>query len=91
MQIVPLDGAWKVCDAPLSLAGLNAKKSRWPEQRSWWYVTTFTVSASFLRHERQQLIFDGLDLYAKVIAFFARELPKRLRFQTIDPRHAQCC
>lgn len=48
------------------LVSLNAKKSRWPEHRSWWYSTTFEVPPSFLEHERQHLVFDGLDLYAQV-------------------------
>ncbi|NIA13906.1 MAG: hypothetical protein GWP08_07485 [Nitrospiraceae bacterium] len=48
------------------LVSLNAKKSRWVEKRSWWYVKTFRVTASLLRHERQELVFDGLDLYAQV-------------------------
>ena len=48
------------------LVGMNTRKSRWPEKRSWWYKTSFKVDASFLKLERQQLIFDGLDLYAQV-------------------------
>ena len=39
---------------------------RWPEQKSWWYRTTFPVDATFTAHERQTLVFDGLDLYAQV-------------------------
>ncbi|MFA6241261.1 MAG: sugar-binding domain-containing protein [Candidatus Hydrogenedentales bacterium] len=48
------------------LVSLNAKKSRWPEQRSWWYTKTFTVSPTFLKHERQELVLDGLDYFAQV-------------------------
>jgi len=48
------------------LIGLNAKKSRWPEKRSWWFVKTFRVSASIFQHERKELVFEGLDLYAQV-------------------------
>lgn len=105
MNRIRLDGAWRVCDAPLGSAGiaglkevtrastrwmaakvpgevhldlvragrmdeplvsLNAKQCRWPEKRSWWYSRSFKVSPAFLRHERQQLVFDGLDLYAQV-------------------------
>jgi beta-mannosidase len=44
----------------------NMPKCRWPETKSWWYRTKFDVGADFLRFERQQLIFDGLDLYAQV-------------------------
>ncbi len=39
---------------------------RWPEEHAWWYRTTFTVDEAFLAHERQQLIFDGLDCFAQV-------------------------
>ena len=48
------------------LVGLNARESRWPEKRSWWFVKSFEITASFIKHERQQLVFDGLDLYAQV-------------------------
>ena len=46
--------------------GANMPKCRWPETKSWWYRTTFRLDGDFLRHERQQLVFDGLDLYAQV-------------------------
>ena len=48
------------------LVSLNAKESRWPEKRAWWFVKSFRVSEEILTHERQQLVFDGLDLYAQV-------------------------
>ena len=48
------------------LISSNITRSRWPEQKSWWYRRTFKVPASFLRHERQQFIFEGLDLHAQV-------------------------
>lgn len=48
------------------LISLNAKKSRWPERRSWWFSKSFEVCGAFLGHERQQIVFDGLDLYAQV-------------------------
>jgi len=48
------------------LVGLNTRKSRWPEKRSWWFKTSFKVDASFLKYERQQVVFEGLDLYAQV-------------------------
>ena len=48
------------------LFSLNAKESRWPEKRSWWFVKSFEAPASFITHERQELVFDGLDLYAQV-------------------------
>ena len=39
---------------------------RWPETRSWWYRTSFSLSEDFLTTERQELVFDGLDLHAQV-------------------------
>ena len=48
------------------LLSLNAKKSRWPEKRSWWFTRSFEVTSPFLQHECQQLVFEGLDLYAQV-------------------------
>ena len=44
----------------------HAPQCRWPETHSWWYRTSFAVDASFLGHERQQLVCDGLDLYAQL-------------------------
>jgi beta-mannosidase len=46
--------------------GANMPNCRWPETKSWWYRTNFAVGADFLPHERQELVFDGLDLYAQV-------------------------
>jgi len=46
--------------------GANMPECRWPETKSWWYRTRFETDADFLQHERQQLVFDGLDLYAQV-------------------------
>lgn len=51
---------------PEPTVGTNMPECRWPETMSWWYRTTFDLGADFLNHERQQLIFDGLDLYAQV-------------------------
>jgi len=51
-------------DEPLK--SLNAKKSRGIERYSWWFKKEFNVSADFLEHEEQQLIFNGLDFYAQV-------------------------
>lgn len=48
------------------LVSVNAKDCRWPEKRSWWFVKTFKAAPRLLRCERQQLVFDGLDLYAQV-------------------------
>ena len=51
---------------PEPLVSTNAQKCRWPEQKSWWYRTVFHVTSAFLAHERQRLVFDGLDLRAQV-------------------------
>ena len=56
----------KAGQMPEPTVGPNMPKCRWPETKSWWYRTSFDVAADFLRHERQQLVFDGLDLYAQV-------------------------
>lgn len=44
----------------------NMPACRWPETKSWWYKKTFEIGEDFLKHERQTLVFDGLDLYAQV-------------------------
>ena len=45
---------------------MNMPGCRWPETKSWWYHTTLELDDEFVRHERQELVFDGLDLYAQV-------------------------
>jgi beta-mannosidase len=45
----------------------NARaRCRWPEQHSWWYRTEFIVPEGFRRHLRQQLIFEGIDLFGQI-------------------------
>ncbi|MBM3473338.1 MAG: hypothetical protein FJX75_08735 [Armatimonadetes bacterium] len=51
---------------PDPVIGANAPDCRWPETRSWWFRVEFEVRPDFLPYERQQLVFDGLDLYAQV-------------------------
>jgi beta-mannosidase len=51
---------------PEPSVGTNMPDCRWPETKSWWYRTTFELDDRFITHERQQLVFDGLDLYAQV-------------------------
>ena len=51
---------------PEPTVGTNMPECRWPETKSWWYRRTFEVDADFVAHERQALVFDGLDLYAQV-------------------------
>jgi beta-mannosidase len=56
----------KAGQMPEPTVSTNMPKCRWPETKSWWYRTKFDVTSDFLRFERQQLVFDGLDLYAQV-------------------------
>jgi beta-mannosidase len=51
---------------PEPLESTHAPKCRWPEKKSWWYRTSLNASPKLLAHERVELIFDGLDLYAQV-------------------------
>jgi beta-mannosidase len=51
---------------PEPTMGTNMPACRWPETKSWWYRTSFHIDEAFTRHERQHLVFDGLDLYAQV-------------------------
>ena len=52
---------------PEPLVSTHARDAcRWPEERSWWYRTSFRVTNAFLTHECQELIFDGLDLNAQI-------------------------
>jgi beta-mannosidase len=44
----------------------NARRSRWPEQHSWWYRTEFELPPDFRKHFRQQLIFGGIDLCGEI-------------------------
>jgi beta-mannosidase len=53
---------------PEPTVGMNMPECRWPETKAWWYRRTFDVPAEFLTHDRQQLVCDGLDLYAQVFA-----------------------
>jgi len=51
---------------PEPSVGANMPECRWPETKSWWYRTSFALDADFLQLERQELVFEGLDLYAQV-------------------------
>jgi beta-mannosidase len=47
--------------------GDNARaRCRWPERHSWWYRTSFTPPAGLRQAPRQQLVFEGIDLYGQV-------------------------
>ena len=51
---------------PEPLVSTNAPRCRWPEKRSWWFRTFFDVPQAFLGHERQELVFEGIDLFGQV-------------------------
>lgn len=51
---------------PEPTVGTNMPECRWPETKSWWYRTAFEVDEAFLCNEQQELVFDGVDLYAQV-------------------------
>ena len=51
---------------PEPTVGTNMSKCRWPETKSWWYRTTFELPPDRIDYERQQLVFDGIDLYGQV-------------------------
>jgi beta-mannosidase len=47
--------------------GNNARtKCRWPEQHSWWYRTVFELTPDFREHWIQNLVFEGIDLFAQI-------------------------
>ncbi|WP_145412631.1 glycosyl hydrolase 2 galactose-binding domain-containing protein [Paenibacillus xylanexedens] len=46
--------------------GHNDVKSRWIEQKEWWYRTTFNLDAGASSEERIELVFEGLDTFATV-------------------------
>src|SRR5262249_46598005 len=79
-QVVQARGGWLPAQVPgeihldLVRAGqmpeptvsTNMPACRWPETKSWWYRTSFSIGPDFTAHDRQELVFDGLDLYAQV-------------------------
>ena len=44
----------------------NDKKLQWIEKKDWEYKTSFSVNPSILKQKKAELVFDGLDTYAKV-------------------------
>lgn len=46
--------------------GHNDAKSRWIEQKEWWYRTSFDYNKPEGREERHELIFEGLDTFATI-------------------------
>lgn len=46
--------------------GHNDIRSRWVEQKEWWYRTRFQMDADPTKQERWELIFEGLDTHATV-------------------------
>ena len=48
------------------LFSTNAPDCRWPEDRSWWLRTRFSVDAVLAGEQVKELVFHGLDYYAQV-------------------------
>lgn len=46
--------------------GHNDAKSRWIEQKEWWYRTTFNYSLDNEEKEKHELTFEGLDTFATI-------------------------
>lgn len=46
--------------------GDNERRLQWIEREDWEYRTTFTMRPEDLAHRRHELVFDGLDTYARV-------------------------
>ncbi len=46
--------------------GTNEKNLQWIDKEEWEYKTTFVVDKDMLRHERIELLFEGLDTYGDV-------------------------
>ena len=44
----------------------NEKKQQWIEKKDWEYTARFEVPSKILERERVELVFEGLDTYAKV-------------------------
>lgn len=46
--------------------GHNDMKCRWMEEKEWWYRTKFQLDLSPAKHEKLELVFEGLDTFATV-------------------------
>src|ERR1700756_5712488 len=44
----------------------NEKKLQWIGKSDWVYQTTFVVAPDLLKHDRIEVVFEGLDTYANV-------------------------
>lgn len=45
---------------------LNERTVQWVDKEDWWYETTFTATPDEVNAENQELVFLGLDTYAKI-------------------------
>ena len=45
---------------------LNERAVQWVDKEDWWYETTFNVTPEELAQSNQELVFYGLDTYAKI-------------------------
>jgi beta-mannosidase len=51
---------------PDPFIGENEKQVQWVETKTWEYKTTFDASADLWKNKHKELIFEGLDTYARV-------------------------
>ena len=45
---------------------LNERSVQWVDKEDWWYETTFTATTDEVNAENQEIVFLGLDTYAKI-------------------------
>lgn len=45
---------------------MNEKKLQWIDKKDWEYRTEFSADENLINHDRVELVFEGLDTYAKV-------------------------
>lgn len=72
------------------LFSTNAPACRWPEDRSWWYVTELEMAEEQLQEHILELVFDGLDFYAQVFVngTLLAECENAFVPATVNVRHA---
>ena len=46
--------------------GNNEQKLQWIEKENWEYLSSFNLDENILENQRIELVFEGLDTYAKV-------------------------
>lgn len=65
---------------------LNEKKLQWIDKADWEYRTVFIADDKLLKHDRIELVFEGLDTYSKIYlnGEFIQETDNMFRTWTID-------